>query len=113
MDENDKNEEINSEITKSDIAKRVEELKQRKQKYETYKETLKESGETQVSETDPDSRSMPDNQKINVGYNVQTVVDDKHKLITSFEVTNEVKDINLLSSMTKKSKEKKLLKLRA
>jgi transposase len=105
MDENDKNEEINSEITNCDIAKKVEELKQRKQKYETYKEILKESGETQVSETDPDSRSMPDNQKINVGYNVQTAVDDKHKLITNFEVTNEVKDINLLSSMAKKSKE--------
>jgi transposase len=101
MDENDKNEEINSEITNCDIAKKVEELKQRKQKYETYKEILKESGETQVSETDPDSRSMPDNQKINVGYNVQTAVDDKHKLITNFEVTNEVKDINLLSSMAK------------
>ena len=105
MDENDKNEEINSDITNCDIEKKVEELKQRKQKYETYKETLKESGETQVSETDPDSRSMPDNQKINVGYKVQTVVDDKHKLITNFEVTNEVKDINLLSSMAKKSKE--------
>lgn len=105
MDENDKTEENNSEISKSDIAKRVEELKQRKQKYETYKEILKDSGETQISETDPDSRSMPDNQKINIGYNVQTVIDDKYKLITNIEVTNEVKDINLLSSMAKKSKE--------
>lgn len=105
MDENDRAEENSNEITKSDIAKRLEELKQRKQKYETYKETLKNSGETQISETDPDCRSMPDNQKISIGYNVQTVVDDKYKLITNIEVTNEVKDINLLSTMAKKSKE--------
>jgi hypothetical protein len=74
------------ETTKSDIAK-IEKSKQIKQKYETYKEILKDSGETQISETDPNSRSMPDNQKINICYNVQTVVDDNYKLITNIEVT--------------------------
>jgi len=41
-------------------------------------EKLKESGETQVSLTDPESRAMMNNQRIEVCYNVQLeVVADK------------------------------------
>ena len=63
---------------------------------------LKDSGETQVSLTDPDSRAMVNNQRIEVSYHVQMTVDDKHKLILDHEVINEVKDQDQLSKRAKR-----------
>jgi len=40
-----------------------------------------------------------------VGYNVQTAVDGKHKLIAVAEVTNHVTDMGLLSPMAEKAKD--------
>jgi transposase len=54
----------------------------------------------QVSLTDPDARSMNKaGGGSTVGYNVQTVVDSKHHLIATHEVTNEPSDRSQLSSM--------------
>jgi len=40
-----------------------------------------------------------------VGYNVQTAVDDKHKLIVVQEVTNAVTDVDQLSEIAIEAKE--------
>jgi hypothetical protein len=68
---------------------------------------MEESGETQISLTDPDSRSMPvgGGRTTDVAYNVQMSVDSKHKLILDYEVTNEVTDRSLLSQMSERAKE--------
>lgn len=66
---------------------------------------MEERGDSQISLTDPDSRSMPKSPKVNVGYNVQVVVDARHKLIVEQEVTNDVTDDDLLSPMAIKAKE--------
>ena len=65
---------------------------------------LEESGETQISLTDPDARSMMTRGSGIVGYNVQTAVDAKHHLIVEHEVTNIGNDRDQLSQMAKKAR---------
>lgn len=65
---------------------------------------LQETGETQVSLTDPDARSMMTRGSGIVGYNVQTAVDTKHHLIVEHDVTNNGSDRDQLSDMAKKAR---------
>jgi transposase len=65
---------------------------------------LEMTGETQISLTDPDSRSMMTRGSGIVGYNVQTAVDAKHHLIVEHEVTNNGSDRDQLSDMAKKAR---------
>ena len=61
------------------------------------------TGETQISLTDPDARSMMTRGSGIVGYNVQTEVDAKHHLIVEHEVTNIGNHRDQLSRMAKKA----------
>jgi len=65
---------------------------------------MAETGESQLSLTDPDSRAIPNSPKAPVAYNVQTAVDSKHHLIVAQDVTNEVTDRAQLSPMALKAK---------
>ena len=62
--------------------------------------------EQQISETDPDARSMATSGRGSgmVGYNVQTAVSTKHHLIACHEVTNKGSDRSQLSHMSDKAK---------
>ncbi len=62
--------------------------------------------EQQISETDPDARSMATSGRGSgmVGYNVQTAVDTEHHLIVAHEVMNVGTDKSLLSHMAKRTK---------
>lgn len=91
--------------TAEELREKIERLKERKGRYSELKDELEASGEDQVSLTDPDSRSMARDGKATVGYNVQTAVDDKHKLILVQEVTNAVTDVDQLSGIAKEAKE--------
>jgi transposase len=66
--------------------------------------TLEKTGETQISLTDPDARSMMTRGSGIVGYNVQTAVDTRHHLIVEHEVTNTGSDRDQLSGMAKKAR---------
>jgi hypothetical protein len=57
-----------------EIKRIVEELSERKARYERYEEELEGKGETQKSLTDEESRLMAANGKMDVCYNVQTAV---------------------------------------
>ena len=84
---------------------RMIDLASRKEYYESLREHLKKTDSLQISTIDPDARALPLHMNIvEVGYNVQSAVDDKHNLIVDFEVTNE-KDNNALAPMSIKSKE--------
>ena len=64
-------------------------LKQRK-KYEAITKQLDDTGEVQVSTSDPDSRQMITRNNITeVAYSVQTSVDAKHNIPIDFKVTNQ------------------------
>src|SRR6202022_1997328 len=60
---------------------------------------LEASGETQLSLDDRDARLLAKNGQALVGYNVQSVVDDKHKLIIASEVVNDSSDAGQLHAM--------------
>ena len=78
---------------------KIERLKTRQSKYQGYLKRMEESGESQLSLTDPDSRAMPKSTKAPVAYNAQTAVDSKHHLIVAQDVTNDVTDRDQLSRM--------------
>jgi len=65
---------------------------------------LDESGETQLSKTDPDARLLSKSGQSVAGYNVQIAVDDKHKLIVASEVVNDGNDTGQLYPVAKAAK---------
>jgi transposase len=89
----------------SDIGAKVATLMARRSRAQTDLARLEESGETQLSLTDPDTRLLVKNGQGVAGYNVQTAVDDKHKLIVASEVVNDSSDVNQLHAMAKAAKE--------
>jgi len=88
-----------------DIGAKVSALMAKRSRAEADLGRLEASGETQLSLTDPDARLLVKNGQGVSGYNVQTVVDDKHKLIVASEVVNDSSDVNQLHAMAKAAKE--------
>jgi len=86
-------------MEEGDVKGIIERLSRRKCAYESYVEELSQSGETQISLTDPDARMMKGAHGFGVSYNVQVSVDSKHGLIAEFDVTQEGNDIKQLSGM--------------
>ena len=77
------------EDNKQTIQAEIDKQTQRKQNYQVLQQQLEDTGEKQISTTDPDSRQLITRNNITeVGYNVQTTVDDKHKLIIDYKLTN-------------------------
>jgi transposase len=84
---------------------KINKLNKRKAKYEDLKAQLDSTAETQISTTDPDTRSLPLRMRIvQVGYNLQSVVDDKHNLIVDYQITNK-NDHRALAPMALKAKQ--------
>ena len=76
---------------------KIASLRKRKDTLEAHRRTLDDSGEAQLSLTDPDSRSMHTVTRVGVGYNVQIAVDSKHNLIAEQQVHSQVTDLGLLA----------------
>ena len=103
-------EEYNNQLSQADEAKKeqikqaIEKQNRHKDKYKQLEEQLKESGETQISTTDPESRHMITRNNITkVAYNVQTSVDEKHKLPIDYKVTND-NDSKAMGNMLRRAK---------
>ena len=107
MDANDAQEPEERKLSAEELKEKIKLLKERMKKYKGLQGRMEESGESQISLTDPDSRSMPigGGRITDVGYNVQVAVDPKHKLIVDHQVTNAVTDRGLLSKMALRAKE--------
>ena len=74
---------------KKAIQEKIEEREEKHARYTKVKEDLEQSGEEQISLTDPDSRAVILLRDIvNVGYNVQASSDSKHKFLTEFNTGN-------------------------
>jgi transposase len=82
--------------TRAALEQKITQLRQRKEVYQEYTQTLKSSGQTEISLTDPDSRGQ---KKVGVGYNVQIAVDAKHHLIATATVVQAANDLGQLHSL--------------
>ena len=65
---------------------------------------LEASGETQYSVVDPDARLLRKNGQLIAGYNVQIVVDAKHKLIVADAVVQDGNDLHQRYPMLSQAK---------
>lgn len=89
-----------------EIKRRLKELRERKQTYESYQKQMEKTGENEISTVDPDARLMANNNNnVDVSYNVQAAVDSKHKLIVDFKVTQKPADQGELGNMSLRAKE--------
>lgn len=105
-DKEDKENNADKKPTTEDIKKLIEELNQKKLKYEEFKEAIKSGEIDQISTVDADARLMAvNNNGLDVCYNAQSVVDSKHNLIVDCEVTNNAADHGQLSAMSERAKE--------
>jgi transposase len=90
----------NKQLIKEEIQKHTE----RKTGYEKMSRQLTQSGEAQISTSDPESRQLMIRNNINeVAYNIQTVVDAKNNLPIDYKVTNE-NDSRALGGMLRRTK---------
>jgi transposase len=88
------------------LREKISTLREQMRRMDTIREELKKQPDEQISLTDPDARSMVSQAKGTglVGYNVQAVVDAKHHLIVTHEVTNVGSDRAQLAKMGTASK---------
>src|SRR5438477_2732494 len=88
-----------------DLGAKVAALMARRSRAQADLARLEESGETQLSLTDQDARLLVKSGQGIAGYNVQSVVDEKHKLIVASEVVNDSSDVKQLHAMAKAAKD--------
>ena len=86
------------------IEDEIKKQQQRKDNYRNIEKQLKESGEPQISISDPESRQiMVRNNITEVAYNVQTTVDAKNNIPIDYKVTNQ-NDSKAMGDMVRRAK---------
>jgi transposase len=88
------------------LKEKIAKLKEEVQRLHGLKARMLAAPDQQISQTDPDSRSMATSGRGSgvVGYNVQVAVDTEHHLIITHEVTNVGSDRAQLARMAKQTK---------
>ncbi len=106
LEKSDSVEATHRQYTPEQLSEKIELMKQRKEEYEQLSKKLQETGETEISTVDPDSRLMENKKNgLEMAYNLQTVVDSKHNLIVDYEITINAADQGNLNTMAEKAKE--------
>ena len=90
---------------KETLKKEIEKLKLEKTKLEHLKKQMDELGVKYLSPADPDAKLMKSRDGKIAGYNVQTGVDPKHRMIALAEISTDQCDINLLKENYENLKE--------
>jgi hypothetical protein len=93
------------EESQEDLQKKLAQLQERQKRNQERLQKLQESGETQLAEVDPDARLLTKPGQTVAGYNVQTVVDKKHKLLVVCQATQDGNDEQQLEPMAKAAQE--------
>ena len=90
----------NKQLISDEIAKQ----QKRKEQYKEFEKELNESGESQISTSDPESRQiMIRNNITEVAYSVQTTVDAKNCISIDYKVTNQ-NDSKAMGNMVQRAK---------
>ena len=91
----------------SDLKGKLARVKDQMRKFEQIGEQMEQAPDQQVSQTDPDARSMATSGRGTgiVGYHVQTAVDTKNHMIVAHEVTNIGHDRTALTKMAMQARE--------
>jgi transposase len=105
LEKTDANEKDERSFSKEEIEEKIKTLNERKKLYTGYRDTMEQSGDSQLSLTDRESKLMKMNEGYGVGYNVQTAVDSKNYLIAGFDVTSNPTDHGLLEGVAAGVKE--------
>ena len=86
------------------IEDEIKKQNKRKKQYQNLEKQLKETGQVQISTSDPESRQMITRNNITeVAYNIQTSVDSKHNLPIDYKVTN-TNDSKAMGNMLRRTK---------
>jgi transposase/IS5 family transposase len=105
LDKSDATESATGGSRVDNLAEKITAIRERRERYKDMLAELDQTGESQISLTDPDSRAMAAHTHVAVGYNAQIAVDSKHKLIVEQQVTNQVVDMGLLTQTAEPAKE--------
>jgi hypothetical protein len=108
MEENDeKDDERNDkDASTGRLKEKIAKLEEKRKEYIKVQDLMKETGQKEVSLTDPDSRLMRvDSQKLDVCYNVESAVDSKNHMVVDYYATNISDDHNELARMAEAAKE--------
>jgi transposase len=108
LEQNDLNEKSIEKV--KNIQEKIDKLSSNKIKYEQLTKAIEASGEPQVSSTDPDARALlVQGQVVEVSYNMQAAVDQKHNLVVATHTINR-NDRNAMSDIALETKENLNLK---
>ena len=108
LESNDRAEEAEYDFLSKNLTEKLSKLKKRQDKIDIINRMFAENPDLKIYFAgDSDSRYMQDNKRINAGYNCQTAVDEKNKLIVAEDVTNESNDLHQINSMMNKIAEVK------
>jgi transposase len=105
LDKSDATESTTGGSRVKNLTEKIAAIRERRERHKDMLAELDQTGESQISLTDPDSRAMAAHTRVAVGYNVQIAVDAKHKLIVEQQVTNQVVDMGLLARTAEPAKE--------
>ena len=87
------------------IKDKLEYNHQKKENYQNIQRQLKQTGDGQISTTDPDAKAVVfQRNSVKIGYNVQAVSDSKNKLLIAAD-TGDVNDTKALTVMVRKAQE--------
>ena len=92
-------------IRPQDMPEKLTQIRERIDKYEDYQKRMQETGVDHIQETDPECRTIHTKEGLQPAYNIQTVVDEKHHLIASFDTTNANTDQGQLDRMAEQTKQ--------
>ena len=108
LEENDKSEADEAKLSPDAIREILQRLNDKKDALQEWLKQIETNGGKEISTVDPDAHIMHtggDGRNLDACYNVQSVVDEKHKLIVDFDVSPCPDDKGALATMTESAKE--------
>ncbi|MCH6259380.1 IS1182 family transposase, partial [Puniceicoccaceae bacterium K14] len=105
LDDQDARDHNGRKTNKKKLRKRIDMIEGQLAAMKELEKSMEDAGLTQISKTDEDSRSMPKNPRVGVGYNGQAGADEKHGMIVAEDLTNEIHDYDQLAPIAKQAKD--------